>query len=151
MSLKLLTIDDSKTVRLIVAKAFRGFDCVVFEAANGVDGLAVAAREMPDLILLDYTMPVLDGFGTMIQLAADPALKSIPVVMLTAEGGRETMAKMARLGVRDYLVKPFKDEVVIARIGRIVELTTRTIPAAVAVAPSAPAAVSAVQFPNKNF
>ncbi|HWC61194.1 MAG TPA: response regulator, partial [Verrucomicrobiae bacterium] len=61
MSIKILTVDDSKTIRQIVAKAFRLYDCNVLEAANGVLGLAVASREKPDVILLDYTMPVMDG------------------------------------------------------------------------------------------
>ncbi len=146
-TLKLLTVDDSKTVRLAVAKAFKRFDCVVIEAINGADGLEAAAREKPDLILLDYTMPVLDGFETMSRLVADPALKSIPVVMLTAEGGRETMVRMARLGVRDYLVKPFKEEVVIERIGRIVTLAPKTA----ASAPNERPAATSSQFANKDF
>ena len=62
MSIKILTVDDSKTIRLIVAKSFKPFDCTVLEADNGVVGLAVASREKPDIILLDYTMPVMDGF-----------------------------------------------------------------------------------------
>ena len=146
MNIKILAIDDSRTVRLVVAKAFKRFDCVVLEAVNGADGLVVAAREKPDLILLDYTMPVLDGFETMTQLVADPELKRIPVVMLTAEGGRDTMAKMAKLGVRDYLVKPFKEDVVIERIGRIITLNLKT-EAALAVAPM-PATAG---LPNKDF
>lgn len=144
--LKILTVDDSKTVRLVVAKVLKRFDCVVLEAVNGADGLAVAAREKPDLILLDYTMPVLNGFETMTQLMADPALKAIPVVMLTAEGGRETMVKMAKLGVRDYLVKPFKEDVVIERVGRIVTLSPKT-DATLSVAPL-PAGSA---LPNKDF
>ena len=146
MSLKILTIDDSKTVRMIVTRAFKPFDCAVLEAANGADGLALATREKPDLILLDYTMPVMDGFETMTQLVADPALKSIPVVMLSAEGGRDTIAKMARLGVRDYLIKPFKAEVVLDRVGRIVALKPKT-----EAPPSAPPAPAAVTLPNKDF
>lgn len=146
MNLKILTIDDSKTIRMVVARAFKPFDCAVLEAVNGADGLAVAAREKPDLILLDYTMPVLDGFETVNRLMADPALKSIPVVMLTAEGSRESIAKMARLGVRDYLIKPFKAEVVLERVGRIVTLVPRT-----EAAPSAPAEAVGVALPSKDF
>ena len=103
MSLKILIVDDSKTIRLIVAKAFKPYDCLVLESANGVEGLAVAVREKPDLILLDYTMPIMDGFETLTKLRSDPDLKTIPVIMLTAEAGRETVLKIAKLGVRDYL------------------------------------------------
>ena len=61
MKVKILTVDDSKTVRIIVRKAFKSFDCDVLEAQNGVEGLAMAAKQTPDIILLDITMPVMDG------------------------------------------------------------------------------------------
>lgn len=122
MRYKLLTVDDSKTVRIIVRKAFKGFDCEILEAGNGVEGLAVASKEMPDLILLDVTMPVMDGVEMLTKLKSDPALKGIPVMMLTADGGRDHVLKIAKIGVRDYLVKPFKEEVLIEKAGRIIDL-----------------------------
>ncbi|HET7536691.1 MAG TPA: response regulator [Candidatus Didemnitutus sp.] len=119
---KILTVDDSKTVRIIVKKAFKPYDCEILEAGNGVEGLAVAAKEMPDVILLDITMPVMDGVEMLTKLKADPQLKGIPVVMLTAEGGRDHVLKIAKIGVRDYLVKPFKEDILIEKIGRVIEL-----------------------------
>jgi two-component system cell cycle response regulator len=126
MSIKILTVDDSKTIRLIVAKAFKPYDCMVLEADNGVVGLAVASREKPDVILLDYTMPVMDGFEVLARLRSDPVLKTTPVIMLTAEAGRDTVIKIAKLGVRDYLIKPFKGELLIERVGRVVTLKSKT-------------------------
>ncbi len=122
MRYKILTVDDSKTVRIIVKKAFKGYDCDILEAGNGVEGLAVASKENPDLILLDVTMPVMDGVEMLTKLKADPALKGIPVMMLTAEGGRDHVLKIAKIGVRDYLVKPFKEEVLIEKAGRVIDL-----------------------------
>jgi two-component system cell cycle response regulator len=122
MSIKILTVDDSKTIRLIVTKAFKPFDCKVLEADNGVSGLAVAAREKPDLILLDYTMPLMDGSEVLTRLRADPTLKATPVIMLTAEAGRDTVMKIAQRGVRDYLIKPFQGELLVERVGRVVDL-----------------------------
>ena len=122
MAIKILTVDDSKTIRLIVTKAFKPFDCDVLEASNGVEGLAMAARERPNLIILDITMPIMDGYETLTKLKSDPELKSIPVIMLTAEAGRETVLKIAKLGVRDYLVKPFKEDLVVERVGRVIDL-----------------------------
>jgi two-component system cell cycle response regulator len=119
---KILTVDDSKTVRIIVRKAFKPYDCEILEAANGVEGLAVAAKEMPDLILLDITMPVMDGVEMLTKLKSDAQLKGIPVMMLTAEGGRDHVLKIAKIGVRDYIVKPFKEEVLIEKAGRMIEL-----------------------------
>ncbi len=122
MGNKILTVDDSKTIRMIVSRAFKPFDCQILEASNGVEGLAVANREKPDIIILDLTMPVMDGFEMLTKLKSDPDLKSIPVVMLTAESGRDNVIKIAKMGVRDYLIKPFKEELIIERVTRIIDL-----------------------------
>jgi two-component system cell cycle response regulator len=119
---KILTVDDSKTVRIIVRKAFKPYDCEILEAANGVEGLALASKDMPDLVLLDVTMPVMDGVEMLTKLKSDPQLKGIPVMMLTAEGGRDNVLKIAKIGVRDYIVKPFKEDVLIEKAGRIIDL-----------------------------
>ncbi|HEY1171436.1 MAG TPA: response regulator [Verrucomicrobiae bacterium] len=122
MKPKILTVDDSKTIRLIVGKAFKPFDCDIFEASNGVEGLAVASREKPDLIILDLTMPIMDGAEMLAKLKSSPELKNIPVIMLTAEAGRENVLRIARMGVRDYLIKPFKEEQLIERSSRVIDL-----------------------------
>jgi len=121
-------VDDSRTIRLILTKAFRPYDCQICEATNGEEGLAAAAREKPDLIFLDVTMPVMDGVTMLTKLKEDEALKSIPVIMLTAESGRDNVLHIARLGVRDYLVKPFKEEQLLEKAGRIVTLQKKPAP-----------------------
>lgn len=126
MSIKILTIDDSKTIRMIIGKVFKPYDCVILEGANGVEGLAVAARERPDLILLDYSMPIMDGYETLTKLRSDPDMKLIPVIMLTAEAGRETVMRIAKLGVRDYIVKPFKEDLITEKVSRVVSLKAKT-------------------------
>jgi two-component system, cell cycle response regulator len=125
MATKILTVDDSRTIRIIVTRAFKSYDCTVCEATNGEEGLAAAAREKPDLILLDVTMPVMDGVTMLTKLKEDAQLKSIPVIMLTAESGRENVMHIARIGVRDYLVKPFKEEQLVEKAGRVVTLAKR--------------------------
>jgi len=129
MAFKILSVDDSRTIRLIVGKAFKPYECDMLEATNGEEGLAVAEREKPDLIILDVTMPVMDGVTMLTKLKADEALKAIPVIMLTAESGRENVLHIARLGVRDYLVKPFKDDQLIEKAGRVIALQKRAVAA----------------------
>ena len=126
MGPKILTVDDSKTIRLIVARAFKSFACEIFEAADGVEGLTAAQRERPDIIILDLTMPIMDGVEMLTKLKADPELRSIPVVMLTAESGRENVLRIAKLGGRDYLIKPFKEESIVERVGRIIDLKAKS-------------------------
>jgi two-component system cell cycle response regulator len=126
MPAKILSVDDSKTIRMIVKRTFAPYEATVLEAGNGEEGLATAAAEKPDLIILDITMPVMDGVTMLGKLKEDPELKGIPVIMLTAESGRENVAFIAKLGVRDYVVKPFKDEQLIEKVSRVVTLTPKT-------------------------
>ena len=125
MTHKILSIDKSKTVRMIVARTLKNHDCTICEASNGEEGLAVAAREKPDVILLDITMPVMDGITMLTKLREDADLKGTPVIMLTAESSRENVAHIARLGVRDYLVKPFKEEQLIEKLSQIIPLAAK--------------------------
>lgn len=119
---KILTVDDSKTVRIIVKRAFRTFDCEIFEAANGTEGLASAAANAPDLILVDVTMPIMDGIEMVTQLKSEANLREIPIIMLTAEGGKDAVQKAAGLGVNHYIVKPFAEAALIEEIRKIVAL-----------------------------
>ena len=126
MTIKVLSVDDSRTIRLIVTRALMPYDCVVIEAANGEEGLAAAAREKPDLILLDITMPVMDGVTMLSKLKEDDALKETPVIMLTAESGRENVVHISKLGISDYLIKPFRAEQLIEKAARAVRLQIKT-------------------------
>ena len=122
MGLKILTVDDSKTIRMVVKKAFKTYDCELFEGENGVEGLAAAAREKPDLIVLDITMPVMDGKEMLAKLKGESTLKDIPVIMLTAESGQDNVMEIVKMGVKDYMVKPFKGEELIERATQLVKL-----------------------------
>ena len=125
MEQKILTVDDDKVIRLLVSTAFRPFACKVVQAADGVEGLALADREHPDIIVLDNDMPVMDGAQMLTRLKANPRLRSIPVLMLTADSRRDSVLRILKLGVRDFLVKPFTREQVVQRVRRIIDLKTR--------------------------
>jgi two-component system, cell cycle response regulator len=128
MTPRILSIDDSKTIRLLLARLFRPFACEWREAANGEEGLTMAMQENPDLIILDFNMPVMDGVSMLRKMREDPGLKRTPVLMLTAESGLESLATVARLGVRDYVIKPFREEELLAKVGRIIPLIPRPDP-----------------------
>lgn len=121
MSLKILTVDDSKTVRIIIRNAFKRFACEIIEAAHGIEGLE-KAKTSPDLILLDITMPIMDGIEMLERLRADPAVANIPVVMLTAEGQKSMAMRAMELGSRGYLVKPFTADALIQQVSTIIPL-----------------------------
>ena len=126
MALKVLTVDDSKTIRMIVKKAFKDFDCEMFEAENGVEGLAAAAKEKPGLIVLDITMPVMNGIEMLGKLKEEPGLKDIPIIMLTAESGKDNVMQIVKMGVKDYMVKPFKGHDLIERVQKIMQLAPKS-------------------------
>jgi CheY-like chemotaxis protein len=125
MSPKILSVDDSKAVRMLLARLFRPFACELFEAVNGEEGLVVAVRERPDLIILDYNMPVMDGVSMLRELRENADLRRTPVIMLTAESSAENIATVARLGVRDYVTKPFSEELFLAKVIRAISLVAR--------------------------
>jgi two-component system, cell cycle response regulator len=122
MSKKILTIDDSKTLRMIVGKHLAPFGLEMLQAENGQQGVERARESVPDVILLDYNMPVMDGYHTLIELKQDAALKSIPVVMLTTETVKETVIKLLKLGLKDYIAKPFTREVLLQKLNPILNL-----------------------------
>lgn len=126
MTPKILNVDDSKTIRSSLARLFARFACEWREAVNGEEGLAAALQEKPDLILSDWNMPVMDGITMVRRMRENSALKRIPVIMLTTESGPEYIVTAARLGVRDYVIKPFREEELLAKVGRIIPLISRT-------------------------
>jgi two-component system cell cycle response regulator len=102
-----LTVDDSKVVRSMVTRHLQPYGCTIVEATNGQEGVEMARAHKPDLVLLDVTM---DGRQALGELRKDDATKSIPVIMLTAESGRDLVMEIAKLGVNGYIVKPFQQE-----------------------------------------
>jgi CheY-like chemotaxis protein len=126
MPLKILTVDDSKTVRIIIRNAFKRFDCEISEAGNGSEGLE-KAKLKPDLVLLDITMPVMDGLAMLENMRADPELHEIPVVMLTAEGQKTAADRAVALGSRGYLVKPFSNETLVQQVQALLPLVEKPV------------------------
>ena len=106
----ILTVDDSKVVRTMVARHLQPFGVQVVEAQNGKEGVDMALQHKPDLILLDVTMPVMDGKQCLTELRGNAITKGIPVIMLTAESGRDLVVEIAKLGVNGYIVKPFQKD-----------------------------------------
>lgn len=105
-----LTVDDSKVVRTMVTRHLQHYGCTIVEATNGQEGVDMARTHKPDLVLLDVTMPVMDGRQALGELRKDETTKGIPVIMLTAESGRDLVVEIAKLGVHGYIVKPFQQD-----------------------------------------
>jgi two-component system chemotaxis response regulator CheY len=118
----ILTIDDSKGMRLMVAKALAPFDCNVEEASNGFNGFFAIERARPDLILLDVAMPVMNGVDMLERLKTTPELADIPVLMLTSPTDHPVMGDIAQLGAAGTLMKPFTADALLEKIRGIIKL-----------------------------
>ncbi|MEE4355298.1 MAG: response regulator [Desulfococcaceae bacterium] len=125
MSRKVLIVDDSNPIRMIVKKSLKDYDCEILMAANGMEGLAVASREHPDLIILDINMPLMSGTEMLERLRSEPALQKTAVIMLTSESGKDSVMKILKLGVSSYLVKPFRGDQLIERIKTVFPLEAK--------------------------
>lgn len=106
MAGKILMVDDVPLFLTIQKGYLRMAPITIFTAANGHEALSVARQEKPDLIFMDLHMPVMDGAECCRQLKADPALKGIPVIMVTAAGKSEDQQACLAAGCSDFLSKP---------------------------------------------
>jgi CheY-like chemotaxis protein len=102
-----LVIDDEGSIRTLCRVNLRASGMEVLEAENGEQGLELARRERPDVVLLDVMMPGLDGWSVARELAADEKTREIPVVFLTARADPADRRIAERLGGVGYVVKPF--------------------------------------------
>lgn len=108
MARKILIIDDEDDIREVAAlslESLAGWEVIV--ASSGAQGIARAAEQKPDAILLDVMMPGMDGPTTFQKLQADPAIRHIPVILLTAKLQPADRRWFAELGVAGVLAKPF--------------------------------------------
>jgi len=108
MTKKVLTVDDSSSVRKLVEFTLKAKGFGVSSAGNGLEALELMAKERFDAVILDINMPQMNGLEFLQKIRADNTFASIPVVMLTTEGQDEDKDKAVSLGATAYIVKPFK-------------------------------------------
>jgi DNA-binding response OmpR family regulator len=115
----ILSIEDQPDIRRLIRMTleFKGY--TVIEAGDGHEGLLLAERHRPDLILLDVMMPGLDGLSVSRSLAAHPRLSRTPVIMISALGTSDEVQAGLATGVRAYLVKPFSPWELLERVASL--------------------------------
>jgi signal transduction histidine kinase/DNA-binding response OmpR family regulator/ligand-binding sensor domain-containing protein len=119
-----LVVEDEAGVRDFVIECLEA-DYRVLAAVNGKNGLEMARRELPDLIISDIMMPELDGVEMARQLASDPTTRALPVILLTARTATDDELEGLESGAVDYLTKPFSPEILNARIRRMLGFARR--------------------------
>ena len=113
---RILIIDDTPANLGVLRRALEAVGYDILVAPDGALGLDIAARAVPDLILLDVVMPGLDGFEACRRLKAEPSTAAIPVLFLSARGETEDIVEGFASGGVDYVVKPFQQDEVLARV-----------------------------------
>lgn len=113
---KILIVDDSADIRLLLSRTMKGAGYDVFQATDGSEVMPAVHSYQPDLILLDVSMPKVDGFTALGALKSDPRTKSIPVIMITAKGHPDDLDTARNLGALDYINKPWSNGEVELRV-----------------------------------
>jgi DNA-binding response OmpR family regulator len=105
---KILIVDDTKDILLVVSRRLASWGYEPLTAESGEEGLRIAQEQVPDLILLDIMMPKMKGREVCQQLKSNPKTQKIPVIFLTALGLADHVKAGMDLGAADYIIKPFE-------------------------------------------
>jgi len=119
---KIITIDDERPIRSLIRHTLRQDDHEVFEASDGREGLSIIRRERPDLIVMDFVMPVMNGAETLRAIRSDPEIAHIPVLFLTGVKDAEKLAPLLEDERSDFLDKPFLVETLKERVRKMLFL-----------------------------
>ncbi|MDA3847609.1 MAG: response regulator transcription factor [Vallitaleaceae bacterium] len=122
-NINILIAEDEDRLRQLIVKYFKQEGYQVFEAANGMDALAIFNDESIDLVVLDVMMPVLDGYGVCRTIRKT---SNLPVIMLTARGEEDDKLLGFDLGVDDYMTKPFSTRELVARVKALLKRSGKT-------------------------
>jgi DNA-binding response OmpR family regulator len=113
---RILVAEDERDIRELIGFTLRHHGHTVLSAPNGEEALALALRELPDLVLLDIRMPRLTGYDVCRRLRAEPSTREIPIAFLSAKGQEAEIQAGMDAGATDYILKPFAPDQLINRV-----------------------------------
>jgi two-component system cell cycle response regulator DivK len=116
MSAKILVVEDQEDNRRILRDLLGSVGFTVVEAVNGQEGVAMAERERPNLILMDIQLPGVDGYEATRRIKANPALAPIPIIAVTSYALSGDDAKALAAGCNGYITKPFSPRQLLAKV-----------------------------------
>ena len=114
-----LIVDDSRVVRTVAGRIVKDLSFSVSEAAHGAEALEMCRKEMPDAILLDWNMPVMNGLDFLRALRREDHGKDPVVVFCTNENDAEHISEAIRAGANEYIMKPFDAEIVESKFSEV--------------------------------
>jgi two-component system, OmpR family, alkaline phosphatase synthesis response regulator PhoP len=121
---RILVVEDESDIQELIRYNLEREGYRIAGTDSGEKALAMARKQMPDLVVLDLMLPDLDGLSVCRQLKADPSLRTVPVLMLTAKSEDADIVTGLEMGADDYVTKPFSPRVLLARIRAIVRRNT---------------------------
>ncbi len=116
MKKKILIVEDAENIRQVVKEILKGSEYIVIEAENGQKGIEQTEAHIPDIIITDLMMPVMNGFEFIKFLKTNEEFKNIPVIVLSALEQKQYVVQAIMLGANDYIVKPFKSSHFLERV-----------------------------------
>jgi two-component system OmpR family response regulator len=116
---RVLVVDDSPHIVELIVTRLRLAGLETQVARNGQEAIQRLGEFRPEAMVLDINMPILDGFGVLAYMQTNGLSAKIPTMVLTANNNAADVAKAVKLGARDYLSKPFKDALLVQRVGRL--------------------------------
>ena len=115
--MKLLTVDDSKAVHAFMKSLFKDTDHTLSHAYDGKEAILHIEGDIPDLVLLDWEMPVMDGVETLV--AIREAGHTMPVVMVTSKNEVSQIVQALEKGANEYVMKPFTKEILFEKLSMV--------------------------------
>ena len=130
MTNKILILDDEPHMLRVTELSLKKAGYEIITARNGREAINLAVIHLPALIVMDVSMPEMDGLAALRELKGNPATEGIPVIMLTTRGQNMTRAEAERSGAALYITKPFSPSALAAEARRIMPVTAPAFPAA---------------------
>lgn len=113
---KCLIVDDSRVIRKLAARMISNLDMEVTEAENGAEAYDACAADMPDVVIVDWNMPVLDGLTFLKKLRGSDLLPQPKVLFCTSESEFSKIAEAIEAGADEYIMKPFDEEILTSKL-----------------------------------
>ena len=115
--MRAMVIDDSRAMRMVLRRIVEGLGYDVVEAGNGQEALdLVAGGEVPDIALIDWNMPVMNGLEFVSAMRADPDTRKVTLMMVTTESERTQIVRALAAGAHEYMIKPFTEDALVSKL-----------------------------------
>ncbi len=125
--MRILIAEDSALMRRAIVNVIKGLKHEAVEAENGAEAIAILRKQHDKigLIILDWNMPLMDGYEVLIKVKSDERYSKIPVLMATSDGVKDDVIKAIKAGASSYIIKPFKPEELTKRIREVLRQPDR--------------------------